>query len=345
MSSKRSYIKYSEETLERALEDIRTGETTINEASKIYSIPRGTLQNKIKHWHMNPVGKPKVFSEDEENKMVDYILLCASWGFPMTKLDVRYLAKSYIDKLGREVTFFNKNLPGPDWMDKFLSRHSNRLTQRLANNIKRNRASSRCNDNLKAGFEACGICPFNPKRVLKKVPGEEDTESQDSSVCSEALSESVLAVLQTMRFDKKDKPKVSKKKLKVDAGKSITEICATDSDDEAPRSSKSAKKSRVVQIEEESESEEENAGESKICLVEDVSEIEHEFVAVIYENHWWVGLAEEICPDQSDIKIKFMHPHGPSKAYQWPGKEDMCWVKLENDQYSRHHQAPFRRVV
>uniref|UniRef100_A0A915KRY6 HTH psq-type domain-containing protein n=1 Tax=Romanomermis culicivorax TaxID=13658 RepID=A0A915KRY6_ROMCU len=37
----------------------------INEASQVYSIPRATLQNNMKMKHMNPVGKPAVFSKEE----------------------------------------------------------------------------------------------------------------------------------------------------------------------------------------------------------------------------------------------------------------------------------------
>ena len=32
--------------------------------------------------------------------------------------------------------------------------------------------------------------------------------------------------------------------------------------------------------------------------------------------------------ENSDAKIKFMHPHFPSYSYHWPCQEDICWVPL-----------------
>ena len=29
---------------------------------------------------------------------------------------------------------------------------------------------------------------------------------------------------------------------------------------------------------------------------------------------------------QEDLRIKFMHPHGPSPLFVWPSFEDICWV-------------------
>ena len=28
----------------------------------------------------------------------------------------------------------------------------------------------------------------------------------------------------------------------------------------------------------------------------------------------------------NDIKITFMHPHGPSDSFSWPSKDDVCWM-------------------
>lgn len=141
MSKKRSYVKYLEASLNAAVEGIRSGEISINEAARIYSIPRGTLQNKIRGLHNLSFGRQTAFTKEEEEMMVTYVLICSQWGFPMTKLDVRFLAKSYLDKLERNISKFKNNLPGPHWIDKFVDRHQEVLSQRLANNIKRSRAN------------------------------------------------------------------------------------------------------------------------------------------------------------------------------------------------------------
>ena len=35
---------------------------------------------------------------------------------------------------------------------------------------------------------------------------------------------------------------------------------------------------------------------------------------------------DNIKPPKKDLKIKFMHPHGPSPSFVWPSFEDICWV-------------------
>lgn len=86
--------------------------------------------------------------------------------------------------------------------------------------------------NLKSGFRACGIYPFNPQAVLKKFSeaAEEKTKSDFW------ISSSLLEFLQQFRYDPTpakstvtsiEKPVKAKKKLSIIAGKSISagEIC------------------------------------------------------------------------------------------------------------------------
>ena len=50
------------------------------------------------------------------------------------------------------------------------------------------------------------------------------------------------------------------------------------------------------------------------------------FVSCLYNQHWWIGLVIEKDEHEEDLKIKFMHPHGPSPSFVWPSFEDICWV-------------------
>ena len=52
---KRDYPAYTEETLQKCLEAVRSGSLSINKATKEYNIPRGTIQNKLKNNHSKSV--------------------------------------------------------------------------------------------------------------------------------------------------------------------------------------------------------------------------------------------------------------------------------------------------
>ena len=67
-------------------------------------------------------------------------LQCSDYGFPLQPMDLRIIVKIYLDSEGRTVPMFSMNLPGPDWAQSFIKRHSE-IRKRVANDIKRSRAS------------------------------------------------------------------------------------------------------------------------------------------------------------------------------------------------------------
>jgi hypothetical protein len=140
----RQYADYDAERLEACLQDIRSGIRTQRSASQYYNIPRSTIINKLKTLRLSvpskKYGHPTVFTSEEEQSFVAHIDKLANFGFPVTDIDLRYSIKCYLNKLGRSVTCFKNNLPGPDWAASFRKRHPI-LTVRVASNIKRVRAA------------------------------------------------------------------------------------------------------------------------------------------------------------------------------------------------------------
>ena len=55
-----------------------------------------------------------------------------------------------------------------------------------------------------------------------------------------------------------------------------------------------------------------------------------DYIAVLYDDHWWIGLVEEVQMENSEAKVKFMTPHGPRKVFSWPVKDDVCWVPFSS---------------
>ena len=55
-----------------------------------------------------------------------------------------------------------------------------------------------------------------------------------------------------------------------------------------------------------------------------------DYIAVLYDDHWWIGLVEEAQMENSEAKVKFMTPHGPRKVFSWPVKDDVCWVPFSS---------------
>lgn len=102
-------------------------------------MPRSTIINKLKTYGL-PVpakkhGHPTVFNEKEKQAFEAHIDKLATFGFPISDLDLRYSVKCYLDKQGHTVKSFKNSFPGLDWAASFRKRHP-KLTVRTASNIK-----------------------------------------------------------------------------------------------------------------------------------------------------------------------------------------------------------------
>ena len=51
-----------------------------------------------------------------------------------------------------------------------------------------------------------------------------------------------------------------------------------------------------------------------------------DYNACLFDEFWWVGIAEDV--SEFDIKVKFMHLHGPVKNFFWSIRNDKCWVLI-----------------
>ncbi|KAJ8914398.1 hypothetical protein NQ315_017492 [Exocentrus adspersus] len=103
------------------------------------------------------------FKELEEQKLVNGLLECAKWGFPLQRRDIQSIVQCYLNNRGVK-TKFNDNRPGMMWFINFMKRNKE-LTSKFAENIKRVRALVTKNtiaeyfDNLRTTLE--GVEPSN----------------------------------------------------------------------------------------------------------------------------------------------------------------------------------------
>ena len=47
------------------------------------------------------------------------------------------------------------------------------------------------------------------------------------------------------------------------------------------------------------------------------------FVAIVYDNNWFIALIHYISVENNDILIKFMSPSGPAPSFKWPRHEEI----------------------
>ena len=117
------YADYSNETLQKCLDDIQSGRCTQTSASKLYKIPRSTIKKKLKNiFNKNP-GRPTVLDKKQEKVFVEHFCKMAEFGFPLTEIDLRFIVKGYLDKTGRTIPQFKNNLPGIEWVRLFRKRN------------------------------------------------------------------------------------------------------------------------------------------------------------------------------------------------------------------------------
>uniref|UniRef100_A0A915HWP0 Tudor domain-containing protein n=1 Tax=Romanomermis culicivorax TaxID=13658 RepID=A0A915HWP0_ROMCU len=159
-------------------------------------------------------------------------------------------------------------------------------------------SQDRAKKNLQSGFRACGIYPFDPEEVYKKLKGEtaEDpgqNAAPDNSLNASVLSDAVLDVLRSMHFDKRNTAVQRKKRLQVEPESEQSDD-ATSEDVQLPT--------------------EWSVGD---------------FVAVVYELKWYVATIEKISNEEKDVFVSFMLQPSDRNQFTWPTKKDACWVPFE----------------
>ena len=50
------------------------------------------------------------------------------------------------------------------------------------------------------------------------------------------------------------------------------------------------------------------------------------YAAVVYEHSWWISVVTEVNQVECDVKVKFLHPKGPSTYFNWPQCEYYCYI-------------------
>ncbi|KAJ4451738.1 hypothetical protein ANN_03209 [Periplaneta americana] len=253
-------------------------------------------------------------------------LRAAHWGFPFTSDDIRYVVKGYLGKRGRKEKRFSQNLPGMEWSRAFLKRHSNVLSVRLSENIKRQRAEVN-HETVKSYFlnieEAImGLIPFNPDKVLNKLPDKEHGPSNSADAWSSSFEE----MLKSARYGRNSTTNARRRrKLNVPPGRSISSRDLRNgghNDDLETR--RDFNGNERTKRREEDESSEDDIMEQEIEIVQEEEQnriLEEEaFVLVKYPywkeneqlNRQFVGVAREV--GAKEVSVRYLRSYQNSKS-------------------------------
>jgi len=149
------YVHHSDLDIAKATAAITRG-MTYRKAAEKFKIPATVLYRRVTKPSTMRIGGQTVLNSEEEELLVQKLICCGNWGYPLTDLDLRMIVKGYLDRRGREVAQFKENFPGYEWTKLFLRRHHAQLSVRVCQNIKRARAGT-SHDQINAYFDELGI--------------------------------------------------------------------------------------------------------------------------------------------------------------------------------------------
>ena len=173
----RSFKNFMDENLTRAVKACRDEGLSIQDAC-LHGVKRGTLHSGLKKKHQSAPGRMTVFSQTEELGFVKHLMVVSEWGFPMDQMDVRYLAKSCLDKQGRCVSQFKENFPGKEWFKSFMQQQRNFVNERLCQNIKKSRAA--------VSVEEIEKYVKNLNEILKDLPSSNIVNYDETNLTDES---------------------------------------------------------------------------------------------------------------------------------------------------------------
>lgn len=131
---------WSQDTMDQALNAVRSGLMGVTEASRQFDIPRNTISDRLKNKTQDKcrIGRRTALTPQQEDDLCQFVDYMAGRGFPLTINQVLGYAWC-IDKLsGSQV--FGVNGPSQKWWANFKKRHINDIRLRRADRLDRGRA-------------------------------------------------------------------------------------------------------------------------------------------------------------------------------------------------------------
>lgn len=116
---------WTQEALQAALQQIADGKS-VKSVSILYKIPRTTLRDRLKSQNTsNPrMGRPSVFTEEEEAVLTKHILELAKTFYGITITDLRRIAYDVAEELKMKHNFNRETkMAGEDWVAGFRRRN------------------------------------------------------------------------------------------------------------------------------------------------------------------------------------------------------------------------------
>ncbi len=107
--------------MKKALEAVRSKEASVSKVAKVYSVPRKTLDDRVrgKVLHGEVSGPGTVLTE--EDSLCNYLIYMAERGFPLTRKMVMAYAWALAKKSGKADRFNQESGPGDRWWEIFAS--------------------------------------------------------------------------------------------------------------------------------------------------------------------------------------------------------------------------------
>lgn len=155
------YKDYTGDQLDKAIEAVRNG-TSLRKAAEEFGVSRCSINRAINVKNRGKVGRPSVFSDEEQQTLAQCLCMAGDWGFPLTVYDIRLIVKAFLDRSGKSEKRFKDNMPGVDFVMSFIQRYKKILSNKMCQNIKRSRATE----------------------VLKRLPSNTNQTNNESSDCS-----------------------------------------------------------------------------------------------------------------------------------------------------------------
>lgn len=117
-------MAYSEDTLQAAIEAVRSNHLSQKKAAAMYGIPRTSLSGRLhgKGTKEAQYESMRLFPRSQEDHIIQWILNQESLGYAPSHSAVRAIANELLKRSGHEATGVGKN-----WLDRFLQRHQDEI--------------------------------------------------------------------------------------------------------------------------------------------------------------------------------------------------------------------------